>query len=211
MSTEQVGAYILLLCKSWREKPPGSLPSDDSLLAKWARVSLDRWSEIRSGVLAPYTFGTDSRWHQKRQRAEYDKLMSRRRECSKAGKASVKKRLSTTVKRPLNIPFASSSSIQDLNPAATPAAVPTKRSKTPEEQKQNIDARDHRVAQEIETLRESTVGSGPGSEQQVQHTIDRIARKMEVWRPLSEAEYSRRREDQKRRLEDHLRSKAVPS
>lgn len=115
MSTEQVGAYILLLCKSWREKPPGSLPSDDSLLAKWARVSSDRWSEIRSGVLAPYTFGTDSRWHQKRQRAEYDKLMSRRRECSKAGKSSANKRFRTTVEQPFNIPIPSPFSSKDLN------------------------------------------------------------------------------------------------
>lgn len=79
MTTEEVGAYILLLCKSWREKPPGSLPSDDPTLARWARLTLDRWLGCRPGVLAAYTFGTDSRWHQKRQRQEYDKLLSFRK------------------------------------------------------------------------------------------------------------------------------------
>ena len=79
MTTEEVGAYILLLCKSWREKPPGSLPSDDPTLARWARLPLDRWLVCRPGVLAAYTFGTDSRWHQKRLRHEYDKLISFRK------------------------------------------------------------------------------------------------------------------------------------
>lgn len=169
MSTEQVGAYILLLCKSWREKPPGSLPSDDSLLAKWARVSLDRWSKIRSGVLAPYTFGTDSRWHQKRQRAEYDKLMSRRRECARAGKASAEKRIRTSVERPFNIPSSSSfpSKNKSQNPAAKPAAVPhnPKRSRNGTEQQQNIEARDRRLEKEADARKEAMVGRNWISEQ----------------------------------------------
>jgi uncharacterized protein YdaU (DUF1376 family) len=84
MTTEEVGAYILLLCKSWREKPPGSLPSDDPTLARWARLPLDRWLVCRPGVLAAYTFGTDSRWHQKRLRQEFDKLITFRKSRQKA-------------------------------------------------------------------------------------------------------------------------------
>lgn len=161
MSTEQVGAYILLLCKSWREKPPGSLPSDDSLLAKWARVTSDRWSEIRSGVLAPYTFGTDSRWHQKRQRAEYDKLMSRRRECSRAGKSSANKRFRTTVEQPFNIPIPSPIPSKDksLNTAQN-----RRGDHTPEEImriESNAKAKQAREKIEAELYKETHIGQGP--------------------------------------------------
>ncbi len=86
MTTEEVGAYMLLLCKSWREKPPASIPDNDSLLARWARLPLDRWLVCKPGVLAAFSFGTDLRWHQKRLRREYDKLLALRRERSRAAK-----------------------------------------------------------------------------------------------------------------------------
>jgi uncharacterized protein YdaU (DUF1376 family) len=165
MSTEQVGAYMLLLCKSWREKPPGSLPSDDSLLAKWARVSSDRWSEIRLGVLAAFTFGPDSRWHQKRQRAEYDKLMAFRRGRSKAAKSRWDKEKHARALHEQYIPSSIPSSIKDQNqnPAANQAAVSLKpkRSRGPEQQKQNIEARDYRLLKEQEARREIMIGAGP--------------------------------------------------
>lgn len=87
MNTEEVGAYILLLCKSWREDPPGSIPDDDCVLARWARLTPDRWSVCRTSVLAAFTLGTDSRWHQKRLRREYERLMERKRENQKAAKS----------------------------------------------------------------------------------------------------------------------------
>ena len=74
MTTEEVGAYILLLCKAWREEPPGSIPDDDRILARWARMDSERWSACRTGVLAAFTLGTDARWHQKRMRKEFQKL-----------------------------------------------------------------------------------------------------------------------------------------
>lgn len=87
MSTEEVGAFILLLCKSWREEPPASIPDDDAVLARWARLPQDRWLVCKPGVLAAFTFGTDLRWHQKRQRREYDKLLGLRKQRSKAAKS----------------------------------------------------------------------------------------------------------------------------
>lgn len=93
MTTEEVGAYMLLLCKSWRESPPGSIPSDDVVLARWARLTADRWSICRAAVLAAFTFGPDSRWHQKRLRREYDKLKASRKEKQKAANIRWKKEL----------------------------------------------------------------------------------------------------------------------
>lgn len=86
MTTEQVGAYILLLCKAWNEDPPGSLPKDDTVLARWARLSPERWAEVRAGVLAAFQCGSDDRWHQKRMREEYAKLVRFFRSRSKGGK-----------------------------------------------------------------------------------------------------------------------------
>lgn len=79
---------MLLLCKAWREEPPGSIPNDDAVLARWARITPDRWTECRTRVLAPFTLGPDSRWHQKRLRLEYQKFATRRRAASEAGQSA---------------------------------------------------------------------------------------------------------------------------
>lgn len=87
MSTEEVGAYMLLLCKAWRENPPGSIPSDDYTLARWTRLSPDRWTECKLRVLAPFKLGSDDRYHQKRLRAIYQELVEIQRVRSEAGRA----------------------------------------------------------------------------------------------------------------------------
>lgn len=119
MSTEEVGAYMLLLCKAWREEPPGSLPDDDRTLARWTRLTPDRWAEIRSSVLAPFTLGTDSRWHQKRMRLEFTELIKRRRLRAKAGKTGADARWQThsnrTVLPMANDSSSSSSSVSSSN------------------------------------------------------------------------------------------------
>lgn len=92
MTTEAVGAYMLLLCKAWREEPAGSLPDDDRILARWARLEAVHWMEIKAQVLAPFDLGTDSRWHQKRMRLEFDRLMAKRKERAKSGKKGAKAR-----------------------------------------------------------------------------------------------------------------------
>jgi len=66
MTTEQVGAHFLLICKAWFEDPPCTVPDDDVVLARWARLPLARWRKIKAGVLCAYYLGEDGRWHQKR-------------------------------------------------------------------------------------------------------------------------------------------------
>lgn len=92
MSTLQVGAYILLLCKAWQAEPPASLPSDDAVLARLARVELAVWLEIKDGVLVAFRPGTDGRLHSKRLRLEYDKASRLIRDKSKAGQKGAEKR-----------------------------------------------------------------------------------------------------------------------
>lgn len=69
MSAEEVGAYVLLLCKAWFEDPIGSLPNDDVTLSRWARIPRAKWSKIREKVLAPFSIASDGRYHQKRMQA----------------------------------------------------------------------------------------------------------------------------------------------
>lgn len=83
---------MLLLCKAWRESPPGSIPNDDAVLARWARVTPDCWAGCRTHVLAAFTLGTDSRWHQKRMRAEYQKFAARHRAISQAGQSAARQK-----------------------------------------------------------------------------------------------------------------------
>lgn len=77
MSTIQVGAYMLLLCKAWQAEPPASLPNDDQILARLARVDAVTWAEIKLGVLVPFRVGADGRLHSRRLRLEYDNALKR--------------------------------------------------------------------------------------------------------------------------------------
>jgi uncharacterized protein YdaU (DUF1376 family) len=84
MTTEGVGAYVLLLCKAWFEEPPGSLPDDDRALAVWARMSLEGFRAAKPSILAPFELKPDGRWHQKRMQSEYRKFAQIRAKRSKA-------------------------------------------------------------------------------------------------------------------------------
>lgn len=53
LTTEQHGAYLLILMTMWRHE--GSLPNDDAKLARIARVNLKRWHLVKGDVLAFFT------------------------------------------------------------------------------------------------------------------------------------------------------------
>ena len=56
MSTEEVGAYILLLCRAWQQDRPGAVPDNDEYLAAWTRLPPLRWNQIKDKVLLPFTY-----------------------------------------------------------------------------------------------------------------------------------------------------------
>jgi uncharacterized protein YdaU (DUF1376 family) len=76
MTAEQVGVYVLLLCKAWQLEPKGSIPDDDVALARWSRLTPKRWSIVKSGVLAAFR-KQDGRYVQKRLTEEAKKLSDR--------------------------------------------------------------------------------------------------------------------------------------
>ena len=67
MSTTEAGAYIFLICAAWEEKPTGTLPDDDSRLARIARLRLSDWKRIKANVMAAFVYDDElKRWKQKR-------------------------------------------------------------------------------------------------------------------------------------------------
>lgn len=91
MTTEQVGAYLLLLCKAWLNDPPCSIPDDDEILSRWTRLG-DRWSSVKARVLVCFTLRTDGNWYQERLEVEYRKFRSYQRQAAENGKRGAKKR-----------------------------------------------------------------------------------------------------------------------
>lgn len=92
MTTEEVGAYFLLLCKAWNEKPCGSIPNDDVILARWARLDAARWSECKHHVLECFTSQADNRLHQKRMQRVYREVLDAKAKRSQAGRLGAERR-----------------------------------------------------------------------------------------------------------------------
>lgn len=86
MTTEFVGAYILLLCKAWFEQPCGSVPDNDAILSRWTRMDMQSWLQAKPSVMAPFKLKTDGRWYQKRMCEEFAKLQRLRKTRREAAK-----------------------------------------------------------------------------------------------------------------------------
>jgi len=77
LTTEQHGAYLLLLMAMWRNG--GSLPNDASKLSRIARVSFRRWAQVSPEVMEFFTVEGDcifsrtlARWRQTVRRRAVD-------------------------------------------------------------------------------------------------------------------------------------------
>lgn len=121
LSTFEHGAYLLLLIVSWRSSGC-CLPDDDMLLARFTRMTRDKWRKVRP-VLEPFFTVRDGFWHQARLQDELQHLRSQRAQQSKAGKASAAakslkraNRDSTGVDAPLQ---------RNGNGGSTPTPTPT--------------------------------------------------------------------------------------
>lgn len=69
LSTEQHGAYLLILMDYWRNGPP---PDDDRVLAQITGLTLQRWKAHRQTIQAFFTIGGGV-WKQKRAEFELKK------------------------------------------------------------------------------------------------------------------------------------------
>ncbi|MDP9572408.1 UNVERIFIED_ORG: uncharacterized protein YdaU (DUF1376 family) [Agrobacterium larrymoorei] len=78
LTTEQHGAYLLLLFQAWRSHDC-SLADDDELLALQAKVSPAKWRAMKPIVMSFWKLDKRrKRWVQKRLRIEREKVMERK-------------------------------------------------------------------------------------------------------------------------------------
>jgi len=97
MSTEEVGAYILLLCRAWQQERPGSLPDNDEYLATWTRLPQLRWNQIKGKVLLPFWYNKSypgGEWVQLRMARDHANVTKTLEQRSKAGKKGAEARWS---------------------------------------------------------------------------------------------------------------------
>lgn len=85
MSYEQVGMYFKLLAVAWEQQQVGTLPCDDTVLAKYLGLLKEYWLIHRDTVMAAFCF-EGGRWFQKRMVTEYEKIHSVTQKRSDAGK-----------------------------------------------------------------------------------------------------------------------------
>ena len=84
LTTEQHGAYLLLLFDQWANGP---LPDDDLQLASIARLSVDRWLQVRPS-LERFFRHEKGAWENRRVEIERDRAKGISVARKKAGKAS---------------------------------------------------------------------------------------------------------------------------
>lgn len=124
MSNQEVGIYMRLLCKAWKEDPVGTLPIDDHLLARWAKETPATWRKCKAGVFRAFRV-VDGRLHQKRMMEVWEKTIENRKAKSEAGKKGMASRWQndnraitdaiTKNNLPFPIPIPISSSIPNSN------------------------------------------------------------------------------------------------
>lgn len=88
LTTEQHGAYFLLLLDYWKSGPP---PDDDAVLAQIARMSPGAWRKARMALIGFFSI-EDGKLIQKRVERERIRAAAKIEERSKAGKAGAAKR-----------------------------------------------------------------------------------------------------------------------
>ena len=108
MTTEGVGAYILLLVRAWKQERPGYLENNDESLAAFARVSIDKWNEIKFKVRAAFRETTDGEFIYQPYMVEvWKELASFKKSQSVSGKRGAEarwKRDGDPIKSPLGSP-----------------------------------------------------------------------------------------------------------
>lgn len=84
LSTEEHGAYLLLLMAAW-EAPSNALPDEDKVLAGLAKVVPARWAKMKPTIMAFWTLdGRSKMWVQKRLKKERRLAVDRKQKASDA-------------------------------------------------------------------------------------------------------------------------------
>ena len=137
LTTEQHGAYLLLLMTMWRSE--GRLPNDPKKLARIAGCAPARWTKISDEVLEFFTVDggelTNPRLTIELEKAS-EKSIKRAENGSRGGKAKALKSNSTGLANATCLPEHSS----EPEPDKEPPVVPPRGTKSPKVSKAQVDA-----------------------------------------------------------------------
>lgn len=90
LTTIEHGAYLLLLMTAWRSGDC-SLPDDDRMLARFARLNPQQWARIKPIMLTFWSV-ENGRWRQRRLTDEWGAVKQKREAAAANGKLSALKR-----------------------------------------------------------------------------------------------------------------------
>lgn len=92
MTTEEIGAYLMLLMRAWKGEPAATVPGDDQTLARWAGLTPDRWAKVKASVLGPWIDAGNGRLVQPRLKREWDRVQDASMKKQASGRAGAEKR-----------------------------------------------------------------------------------------------------------------------
>lgn len=99
LTTEEHGAYMLLIMNYWQRGKP--LDNSNDRLASVARLSNDRWISVQRTLEEFFEIDGDL-WIHHRIESELDHVRKQQKQRSQAGKASAKARKTKASERPIN-------------------------------------------------------------------------------------------------------------
>lgn len=119
LNAAQTGAYVMLLMCAWRSKDC-SIPNDDSILARYARMDLRTWKANKKIIMEFWDLNNETqKFSQRRLLDERNYVVQKQSKNSKAGRASAlkrKERDSTDVQPKSN---------ENSTPTPTPTPTPS--------------------------------------------------------------------------------------
>lgn len=96
MSNRELGVYVRLLCKAWKEDQVGTIPANDEILARWAKETKSGWAKCKDAVLRAFKPQDGGDRHiQKRLALEWEKMQERAQKRSEAGTKGMANRWQT--------------------------------------------------------------------------------------------------------------------
>lgn len=121
LSTEQHGAYLLLIMDYWTNGP---LPDDDTSLAQVTRLQLTAWKKHRPALSRLFLIA-DGEWRHKRVEEEYAKAVAfnEKQKANGAKGGRPKKTQNETQKKPMGFDRDNPSHIPDESPSPSPSQV----------------------------------------------------------------------------------------
>jgi uncharacterized protein YdaU (DUF1376 family) len=82
-----VAAYLYLLCKSWIQDPPATLPDDQKELRRMARLTPEEWARIWPIMSPKFVSDGNGRLYNERLHSTWERQQERRTSGRKGGKS----------------------------------------------------------------------------------------------------------------------------